>query len=157
MKLEIDPVYAKSRMRKQFWARVFFSFLIAGAIAKAVSSGKISGYIIPGFAAIVLTRVLYDMHRNRIRGATSFAEIYTSNDDRLLNVRHLDTLVTITLAEVKKITLQYRKDRLSSILLKAKSDQDVRIEGYLNINALAEILKARANPEIVKTAKWYHG
>ena len=157
MRFEIDPAYVTAQSRRSLWVRFFFILIMAGCIAGATGSTKLSAYVIPVAAIACLSHLIYGMHKTRREGANAYAVIYTSEDDRFLNVQYKDTIVTITLAEVRKVALQYRKDRLVSILLKAKSDQDVRIAGYLNMPALADILKSAIKPENIKVATWFHG
>ena len=157
MRFEIDPAYVKAQSRRSLWVSFFFILIMAGCIAGAAGNPKLSAYVIPVTAVIILSHLVYGMHKTRREGANAYAVIYTSEDDRFLNVQYKDTIVTITLAEVRKVALQYRKDRLVSILLKAKSDQDVRIAGYRNMPALADILKSAIKPENIKVATWFHG
>jgi hypothetical protein len=157
MRFEIDPAYVKAQSRRSLWVSFFFILIMAGCLAGATSNAKLSAYVIPVTAIVVLSHLVYAMHKTRREGANAYAVIYTSEDDRFLNVQFKDTIVTITLAEVRKVALQYRKDRLVSILLKAKSDQDVRIAGYRNMPALADILKSAIKPENIKVATWFHG
>src|SRR5258706_15673033 len=102
MRVEIDPAYVTAQSRRSVWVSFFFVLIMAGCIAGATGSTKLSAYVIPVAAIVRLSHLVYGMHKTRREGANAYAVIYPSEDDRFLNVQYRDTVVTFTLAEVQE-------------------------------------------------------
>jgi hypothetical protein len=154
MRLEMDPAYVKWESRAPLRLSVVFVVLIAGCIVAAAANARLSTHVMQALAFVISSNLFYRMHRTRREGTKPHAVIYTSKDDRVLNVHRRDAVVAITLSEIRKVTFQYRKSRLVSIRIKTKLDQSVRIAKYQNMSALADLLKSTTKAENLKIAAW---
>jgi len=64
--------------------------------------------------------------------------------------------MTVELARVQSVRLQYTSSRLVSILLKTTAGGDMRFEGYENIDELASALQRILPQERVKRISFFH-
>ena len=156
MRLERDPAYVEREARAPFRLCVFFIVLIAGCIFAAAANAKLSTHIMQSVAFVISSNLFYRMHRTRREGANTRSVIYTSKDDRLLNLHGRGSVVTIPLSEVTKVSLRYRRSEVSSILIKTRSGRKVRIARYQNMPALAALLESTTKAENLKVATRFH-
>lgn len=156
MKFQVTDVYIKSQNKKAIYTALFLAVLICTVIVAIVNADKISGMIIPAIGLYLFVQGMLGIYKKFKEGRAAYPTFEINNETATVHVNHKNTTVSFPLSDIESLRLQYRSGQLESILLNTKSDQKLTINGYENIESMANVFQRFASPDKVKVAKWFH-
>ena len=156
MIFRVSTTHIKRQSRKAIYVGLFFAVLIAGGIAMIVNSKSFSGMLLPAAGVLFFSQSIFGTYKHLKEGADAYPVVKLDEATGTMAVSHKDITVTVTLSQIDKLRLQYNSKTLESILLKTKSGEKLRFEGYENLVAMASVLERHVPKENIEIAKWYH-
>ena len=105
---------------------------------------------------VILSPLIVTLSKRVREGKATFPRLQLDEAERTIDVLHQDLRVTVELAQVQSVRLQYTSGRLVSIVLKTTAGGDMRFEGYENIDELASALQRILPQERVKRISFFH-
>lgn len=138
MEFVISDAQVRREKRKQMTMVLMFAVFLAVLAAKAINAEKMT------------------LSKRVREGKAAFPRLQMDEAERTIDVLHQDLRVTVELAQVQSVRLQYTSSRLVSILLKTTAGGDMRFEGYENIDELASALQRILPQERVKRISFFH-
>lgn len=156
MKFQVADAYIKSQNKRAIYTALFFTVIICAVIVSIVSADKVSGMILPAIGLYVLVQAMLGMYKKFKQGRAAYPTFEINDESAMVHVNDRNTTVSFPLSDIERLRLQYRSGQLESILLNTKSDQKLTINGYENIEAMAEVFQQFTPTGNVKVAKWFH-
>ena len=156
MKFHISASHVKRQNRKAIYLILFFTVLIAGFIAKLVSSKSIEGMTFPVIGIIIFAPTIFRTYKRIKEGADAYPVIELDELTGKIAVSYKDVIVTVDVTQIKNLRLQYKSEHLESVIVKTSSGEVMRFEGYENLDTLASNLVRFTPAENITNAKLYH-
>jgi hypothetical protein len=160
VKFELDPKYIKGRVRTNYISSVVMFLIVAGLFVPQAyheyKSGK-EGLIWIGFilfiGLIAITIKRYISVGQWIENTKSFSLELTQNK---LITRNSVGFSEMSTDAIERMIVQLRKGIVIGLLIKGKNGSLEKLEGFLNMDRLAEELSIILPKDKVKVAKWLH-
>ena len=89
-------------------------------------------------------------------GKTAYPVLELDEPNRKVALLHKDLKVIVDLSQIKNLRLQRKSDQLVSILVRTSSGENLKFDGYENLNVLASSLERLTPKESVTNASFYH-
>ena len=156
MKFQVTDAYIKKQNKKAVYVALFFAVLCSAAILFIVRADKVSGMILPAIGLYFFAQGLFGLYKKFKEGRTAYPTFEINNESATVHVNHKNTMVSFPLSDIDKLRLQYKSGQLKSILLDTKSEQKLTINGYENLEAMAEVFRQFTPTGNVKVATWFH-
>lgn len=156
MEFVISDAQVRREKRKQMTMVLMFAVFLAVLAAKAINAEKMADLFFPVLGFVILSPLIVTLSKRVREGKAAFPRLQLDEAERTIDVLHQDLRVTVELAQVQSVRLQYTSSRLVSILLKTTAGGDMRFEGYENIDELASALQRILPQERVKRISFFH-
>jgi len=156
MKFQVTDAYIKNQNKKAAYAALLLAVFSCAVIVTIVRADKISGMILPAIGLYFFTQGLFGLYKKFKEGRTAYPTFEINNESATVHVNHKNTTVSFPLSDIDKLRLQYKSGQLDSILLNTKSEQKLTINGYENLEAMAEVFQRFTPTGNVKVATWFH-
>lgn len=156
MKFQVTDAYIKSQNKKTFYVTILLAALSFAVIMAIVRADKVSGMIFPAIGLYFFTQGMFGLYKKFKAGRAAYPTFEINNESATVHVNYKNTTVSFPMSDIDELRLQYRSGQLDSILLNTKSEQKLTINGYENIETMAEIFQRFAPTGNVKIAKWFH-
>ena len=156
MMFQVTDAHIKSQNKKTIYSALFLAVLIFTAIALIIRADKVSGMLLPAIGLYIFVSMMFNAYKKFKEGRAAYPTFEINSESTTVHVNHKNTTVSFPLSDIESLRLQYRAGQLGSILLNTKSDQKLTINGYENIEAMADVFQRFTPTGNVKVAKWFH-
>ncbi|MFC1536817.1 hypothetical protein ACFL48_03250, partial [Pseudomonadota bacterium] len=153
---KVTDTYIKSQNREAIYLALFLSVLIIALIMVIVNSEELFDMILPAIGLYFIGQPMIGIYTKLKEGRNAYPTFMIDNESAMVHVNHKNTTVSFPLSDIENLRLQYRSGSLESILFSTKSEQKITINGYENIESMAEVFRRFAPAENVKVVKWFH-
>lgn len=150
-----DTHVKRERGKLLLWGS-FFAALTASAVSVLVRADKWSAMLLPAVMVFFLGQMLWTVIKRANEGRKSFPTVAVYETSNVLTVNRDELTVTMSLNQIKKLSLQYQKSQLQSIVAETTSGQVMRFEGYDDRDALAAVFQRHVPADRIKHARVYH-
>jgi len=156
MIFRVTSEHIKRQNRKSAYVALFFVLLCVGCIVALISEKSISGMILPAIGFLLFLPPIFRTYRTIQDGAGSYPVIELNEGSGNISVSHKDVVVTVDITQIKNLRLQHKADRIASVIVTTSSGEVMRLEGYENLDALADSLKRLTPSDRITNANIYH-
>ena len=156
MQFHVTQAHVKQQNRKSAFVALFFALLSIGCIGLLFSAKSASSivFLLTGIALFV--RAIVRIVKIIREGDQTYPIIDLDETIGKIAVKYKDIVVTVDILQIKNLRLQYKSERLVSVILTTSSGETMRFEGYQNLDMLAANLVSFTPKERVTTSKFYH-
>ncbi|WP_293639765.1 hypothetical protein [Polaromonas sp.] len=112
--------------------------------------------ILPAIGLYYFVQGLFGLYKKFKKGRTAYPTFEIDNESATVYVNHKNAAVSFPLSDIDKLRLQYKSGQLISILLDTKSELKLAINGYENLEAMAEVFWRFTPTCNIKVATWFH-
>ncbi len=125
-------------------------------MTKVLSTEKISDLFFPIIGLLVFVPPILGSYKRIREGKAAYPVLELDESNGKVAVLHKDLKVIVDLAQIKNLRLQRKSGQLVSILVKTSSGENLRFDGYENLDVLASALERLAPKESITNASFYH-
>lgn len=125
-------------------------------MAKALSTDKISDLFFPVIGLLVFVPPIFGSYKRIREGKAAYPVLELDEPNGKAAVIYKDLKVIVDLSQIKNLRLQRKSGQLVSILVKTSSGENLRFDGYENLDALASTLERLTPKERITNASFYH-
>jgi hypothetical protein len=141
MEFHISKKHLQRENRKVFYSILFFSVISAGLIVKLLNTSKTSDLFFPVIGLFVFISLIFSSYKRIKEEKDTYPVLILDEPSGKLSVQYKDITVTVDLSQIKNLRLQHKSGQLISILIKTSADENLRFEGYENLDVLASALE----------------
>lgn len=152
----VSAVHIKAQNRKAVYAIVLLSALVAGCVSMLIGANGTGGMVFPAIGVFLFAPPIARAYKSIKEGATSYPVVEIEEATGKLVVSHKDISVVVEVTKNQNLRLQYKSGHLVSAIVKTSSGQNMRFEGYENMEALASFLESVTPKENITHANFYH-
>lgn len=156
MKFQVTDAHIKNQNKKAVYLAMLLAVLSCAVIVAIVRADKVSGMIFPAIGLYFFTQGLFGLYKKFKEGRAAYPTFEINNESATVHVNHKNTTISFPLSDIDKLRLQYKSGQLVSILLNTKSEQKLTIDGYENLETMAEVFQRFTPTGNVKVATWFH-
>lgn len=156
MRFQVTPEHVKRQNRKSTFFASFLALLSAGCVGALLSAKSLSEMIFPVIGLLLFVPPIYKTYRIIKEGAGSYPVLELNESAGKIAVSYKDVVVTVDITQIKNLRLQYKSERLASVIVTTSSGEVMRFEGYENLETLASALERLTPSDRVTSAKLYH-
>ena len=135
---------------------LFLVAISAGLVAKGLSSDKFNGLFFSIVGLLVLYSPIFSVYKRMKEGKAAYPTLELDEANGKVAVLHKDVTVIVDLSQIKNLRLQRRSGQLVSILVKTTSGENLKFDGYENIDVLASALERLTSKESITNASFFH-
>ena len=152
MHFQVTTEHIKKQNRKSVYLAIFL-LLLSAALFNAASVSK---QLFALIGLYFVGQIIYRAYKTRKYGDSSYPTLELDEKAGTISVAYRDVVVKVDITQIKNLRLQYKSSVLESVLVTTSAGQDMRFEGYENLEVLAESLKRLTPADRVSNAKFYH-
>ncbi|MFP5419472.1 MAG: hypothetical protein ACLGHA_10000 [Gammaproteobacteria bacterium] len=156
MEFHVSTEHVRRESRKAVYLILFLAVVSAGLMAKVLSTDKISDLFFPIIGLLVLVPLIFGSYKRIREGKAAYPILELDEPNGKVAVLHKDLKVIVDLSQIKNLRLQRKSGQLVSILVKTSSGENLRFDGYENLDALASALERLTPKESITNASFYH-
>lgn len=156
MEFHVSTEHVRRENRKAFYLILFLVVVSVGLVAKVLSTDKISDLFFPIIGLLVFVPPIFGSYKRIREGKAAYPVLEIDEPNRKVAVLHKDLKVIVDLSQIKNLRLQRKSGQLISILVKTSSGENLRFDGYENIDVLASALERLTPKESITNASFYH-
>ena len=156
MHFQVTNEHVSRQNRKSVYLTIFLLLLSAGCVAALFNAASVSNKLFSLIGLFVFAQTIYRTYKVRKEGDKSYPTLELDEKQGALSVAYEDVVVKVDITQIKNLRLQYKSSVLESVLVTTSAGQDMRFEGYENLEVLAESLKRLTPADRVSNAKFYH-
>lgn len=156
MQFHVTPTHVKQRNRKSAFVALLLAALSIGCIVSLSGAKSASGVVFPAIGLILFAPAIFRIVKHIREGARTYPVIDLDEATGKIAVSYKDIVVTVDITQIKNLRLQYKSERLVSVIVTTSSGEVMRLEGYENLEILAAALERFTPKERVTNAKLYH-
>jgi hypothetical protein len=156
MHFQVTAEHIKRQNRKSVYLTLFLLLLSAGCVGALFNTASASKKLFALIGLFFLAQTIYRAYKIRKEGDKSYPTLDLDEKHGTISVAHEDVVVKVDITQIKNLRLQYKSSALESVLVTTSAGQDMRFEGYENLEVLAESLKRLTPADRVSNAKFYH-
>lgn len=156
MIFHISEDHKRSDKRKTIFASLIAIALVAGAIWMFITNETLYYKAISAIVALWLAKRLPKAYKNIKNHDLSYPTAAIIESQNKIDISHKGAVISIPLSDVESLRIQSIKGKVKSLLLTTKSFSNLRLEGYDNLNEMAELLKKYTPTGKIKISTWYH-
>jgi hypothetical protein len=156
MEFHVSNEHVRRERRKGVCVILFLVAISAGLMATALSSDRFSELFFPIIGLLVLIPPIFSSYKRIKEGKAAYPTLELDEPNGKVAVLHKDLKVIVDLSQIKNLRLQRKSGQLVSILVKTSSGENIRFDGYENIDVLASALERLTPKESITNASFYH-
>ena len=156
MHFQVTAEHIKRQNRKSVYLTLFLLLLSAGCIGALFNTASISKKLFALIGLFFFAQTIYRAYKIRKEGDKSYPTLELDEKEGTISVAYEDVVVKVDITQIKNLRLQHKSSALESVLVTTNAGQDMRFEGYENLEVLAESLKRLIPADRVSNAKFYH-
>lgn len=156
MRFRITTEYIKKQNRKLILIALLFFLLSVVSLAMLLDANSMSDIIIPIIGLYLFVPKIFKIPGTLKENAKSQPVLELNESEGKFSISHKADVVTVDIARLKNLRLQYTSKTLTSIIATTHSGNVLRLEGYENLEALASILEHLTPSNRITYAKFYH-
>jgi len=156
MEFHVSKEHVRRESRKAVYLILFLAVVSAGLVAKVLSTEKISDLFFPIIGLLVFAPPIFGSYKRIREGKGAYPVLELDELNGKVAVLHKDLKVIVDLSQIKNLRLQRKSGQLVSILLKTSSGENLRFDGYENLDVLASALERLTPKESITNASFYH-
>lgn len=156
MEFHVSTEHVRRESRKAVYLILFLAVVSAGLLAKALSTDKISDLFFPIIGLFVFVPPIFGSYKRIREGKAAYPVLELDEPNGKVAVLHKDLKVIVDLSQIKNLRLQRKSGQLVSILVKTSSGENLRFDGYENLDVLASALERLTSKESITNASFYH-
>jgi hypothetical protein len=156
MHFQVTAEHIKRQNRKSVYLTIFLLLLSAGSVAAILNAESVSKKLFALIGLFIFAQAIYRAYKVRTEGDKSYPTLELDEKQGTISVAYEDVVVKVDITQIKNLRLQYKSSALESVLVTTSAGQDMRFEGYENLDVLAESLKRLTPADRVSNAKFYH-
>ena len=156
MEFHVSTEHVRRESRKAVYLILFLAVVSAGLVAKVLSTDKISDLFFPIIGLFVFVPPIFGSYKRIREGKAAYPVLELDEPNGKVAVLHKDLKVIVDLSQIKNLRLQRKSGVLVSILVKTSSGEDLRFDGYENLDVLASAFERLTPKESITNASFYH-
>lgn len=156
MKYYISETHVKKEKRKSFFIALFFVIATIGCTASLLGAQELSNMFLPIVGIVIFTQATFNLYRKTRDGRNSYPVIELDESTGEISVTHKDMTIKVDIKQAKNLRIQYKSKKLQSAVIKTASGEEMRFEGYENIDELVSKLERFIPDEKTTTANIFH-
>ncbi|APW45366.1 hypothetical protein [Rhodoferax antarcticus] len=156
MEFHVSNEHVRRERRKAVYLILFLAVISSALIAKVLSTEKISDLVYPIIGLLVLSLQFFGSYKRIREGKAAYPVLELDEPNGKVAVLYKDLKVIVDLSQIKNLRLQRKSGQLVSILVYTSSGEDLRFDGYENLDVLASALERLAPKESITNASFYH-
>ena len=156
MQFHVTSIHIKQRNRKSAFVALLLTALSIGCIVSLTGAKSVSGVVFPAIGLILFAPAIFRIVEHTKEGARTYPVIDFDEATGKIAMSYKDIVVTVDITQIKDLRLQYKSERLVSVIVTTSSGEVMRLEGYENLEILAAALARFTPKERVTNAKFYH-
>jgi hypothetical protein len=156
MQFQVSPEHVKQQNRKSLFIALFLIVLSVGCVIALLRAKSLSDMVFPAIGLFMFVPSILRTYRIIKEGAGSYPVLEVNEGLGMIAVSYRDVVVSVNIAQIKNLRLQYNSKSLSPVIVTTSSSEVMRFEGYENLQELANVLERLTPPDRVTSAKLYH-
>jgi len=156
MKFNVSNEHVRRERRKAVYLILFLAVVSCALIAKALSTDKIRDLVYPIIGLLIFVPPIFGIYKRIREGKAAYPVLELDALNGKVAVLQKDLKVIVDLSQIKNLRLQRKSGQLVSILVKTSSGENLRFDGYENIDVLASALERLTPKESITNASFYH-
>lgn len=156
MEFHISKEHVRRESRQTVYLILFFTLASIGLVAQVLSAEKTSNLIFPIIALFVIVPSIFSSYKRIKEGEAAYSVLELDELNGKIAVIYKDLKVIVDISQIKNLRLQCKSGQLVSILVKTSSGENLRFDGYDNLDVLASALERLTPKENVTNASFYH-
>ena len=156
MEFHVSTEHVRRESRKAVYLILFLTVVSVVCVAKVLRPEKISDLFFPIMGLLVFVPPIFGIYKRIRQGQAAYPVLELDELNRKVAVLHKDLKVIVDLSQIKNLRLQRKSGQLVSILLKTSSGENLRFDGYENLDVLASALERLTPKESITNASFYH-
>jgi len=156
MEFHVSKEHVRRESRQAGYLILFLAVLSAGLVAKVLSTDKISDLFFPIIGLLVFVPLIFGNYKRVREGKAAYPVLELDEPNGKVAVLHKDLKVIVDLSQIKNLRLQRKSGQLVSILVKTSSGENLKFDGYENLDVLASALERLTPKESITNASFYH-
>jgi hypothetical protein len=156
MEFRVSNEHVLREKRKGIYLILFLVGISAVLVAKGLGSDKFSDLFFPILGLLVLWSPIFSLYRRMKEGTAAYPTLELDEANGEVTVLHKDVKVIVDLSQIRNLRLQRKSGQLVSILVKTSSGENLRFDGYENIDVLASALERLTSKESITRSSFFH-
>jgi hypothetical protein len=156
MEFHVSSKHVRRERRKAVYLILFLAVVSIALIEKVLSADKISDLVYPIIGLLIFIPPIFGSYKRVREGKAAYPVVELDEPNGKIAVLHKDIKVIVDLSQINNLRLQRKSGQLVSILLKTSSGENLRFDGYENLDVLASALERLTPKENVTNASFYH-
>jgi hypothetical protein len=156
MEFHVSNEHVRRERRKAVYLILFLAVISIALIAKVLNTDKISDLVYPIIGLLVFIPPIFGSYKRVREGKAAYPVLELDEPNGKIAVLHKDLKVIVDLSQIKNLRLQRKSGQLASILVKTSSGENLRFDGYENLDVLASALERLTPIESITNASFYH-
>ncbi len=156
MEFRVSNEHVRREGRKGVFVILFLVAISAGLVAKGLNSDKLSDLFFPILGLLIFVPPIFSVHKRMKEGNAAYPTLELDEACGKVAVLHKDVKVIVDLSQIKNLRLQRKSGQLVSILVKTTSGENLKFDGYENIDVLASALERLTSKESITNASFFH-
>lgn len=156
MEFHVSNEHVRSERRKAVYLILFLAVVSIALMAKVLSADKISDLVYPIIGLLVFVPPIFGSFKRVREGRAAYPVLELDEPNGKVAVLHKDLKVIVDLSQIKNLRLQHKSGQLLSILVKTSSGENLRFDGYENLDVLASALERLTPKKSITNASFYH-
>lgn len=146
MRYRISPAYYRTQMARHLLWLVFLVAAVAASVYYLFQVAAVADFILPVLGVAACSAYFIKLFRHVRQGRWAYPELEFDPDAKVLDLIQGEDSVHLDLSHILNLRLQYRGFRLERVQLTTAEGEVVRLEGYAELEELADGLE-RLTPE----------
>jgi len=156
MEFHVSTEHVRRESRKAVYLILLLAVVSVGLVAKVPSTDKISDLFFPIIGLLVFVPPIFSSYKRVKEGEAAYPTLELDETNGKVAVLHKGLKVIADLSQIKNLRLQRKSGQLVSILVNTSSGENLRFDGYENLDVLASALERLAPKESITNASFYH-
>ena len=156
MEFHVSNKHVRRERNKAVYLILFLAVVFIALIAKVLSAEKISDLVYPIIGLLIFIPPIFGSYKRVREGKAAYPVLELDEPNGKIAVLHKDLKVIVDLSQINNLRLQRKSGQLVSILLKTSSGENLRFDGYENLDVLASALERLTPKESITNASFYH-
>ena len=156
MEFHVSNKHVRRERNKAVYLILFLAVVSIALIAKVLSADKISDLVYPIICLLIFIPPIFGSYKRVREGKAAYPVLELDEPNGKIAVLHKDLKVIVDLSQINNLRLQRKSGQLVSILLKTSSGENLRFDGYENLDVLASALERLTPKESITNASFYH-
>ena len=156
MEFHVSKEHVRREIRKAGYLILFLAAASVGLMTKLLSTDKIGDLFFPIIGLLVFVPPIFGSYKRIREGKAAYPILELDELNGKVAVLHQDLKVIVDLSQIKNLRLQRKSGQLVSILVKTSSGENLRFDGYENLDVLASALERLTPKENITNASFFH-